>query len=188
MANLSLAMVTGVTNSMGAARRGQGAGRGQGMGLPCLQPWQRGGRRLGCAGVLHPGLCSAPQGASPILVPTRGPRPPTPAGCCPHRCWHPTRLQAQGQSWHRGRWQCPAGTALRVPELVAGSQAGSAMQAGCGPSGPAMQAASRQRAATSGQPCWVLGQGCRHSWGWRDHSWGRDPPLSPAHPTASPAL
>lgn len=98
--------------------------------------------------MLHPGLCSAPQGASPILVPTRGPRPPTRAGCCPHRCWHPARLRAQGQRRRCGLWQCPAGTAVRVPELVAGSQAGSAMQAGCGPSGPAMQAAGGQAAGS----------------------------------------
>lgn len=76
MANLSLAMVTGVTNSMGAARRGQGAGRGQGTGLPCLhkgQPWQRGGtggwgaapRALQCTpgSLSHP--CAHPRSPSP---------------------------------------------------------------------------------------------------------------------------
>lgn len=124
----------------------------------------KGGRWLGCAGLLHPRLSNAPREPPPFLTPIPAPRPLTPAGCCPHGCWHPCGLRARGQ-----RRQCLAGRVPRVPELATSGQAGRAAPAGCVPSAP------------------CLGRGTGTAGAGGDHSRGRDPLLSPAHPTTSPA-
>lgn len=74
MANLSLAMVTGVTNSMGARRRGQGAGRDKGWGCPADTKGSPG------EGGQVAGVC---WGAAPGTLKCT-------LGSLPHPCAHPS--------------------------------------------------------------------------------------------------
>lgn len=138
MANLSLAMVTGVTKQRGGREARAGSRQGTRDGAALLT--QRavlvnGDGWLGRAGVLHPRFCSAPQEHPPSLCPPQGgtwkdvvPRDAdTPPGCGP-----------RGRAASSARL---AGTAPRVPKLAASGQAGRARWAQCGPSGPTTRAA-----------------------------------------------